>query len=218
MSAFLGPIHYWLYKKIRLVIDREELLYRRAYEMFDDLAEELYGTALSMYGRPLPADTDLGDIIDHNQIHNWLHHQIEVAEVREATFIKDLVDTLSEDGEECIFEVFYDHGNSCGHSAVDTLESDTASSIYKAMQNYYLNGMPCDASDPVFLEEDDEFVWSGTHQNQLENWKKAGANLSTMSRAYQHWFKGFVEAITPHFTFSVCEEFSARRYRIKRKP
>ena len=30
MSAFLGHIHFWLYKKIRLVIEREDLIYKEA--------------------------------------------------------------------------------------------------------------------------------------------------------------------------------------------
>ena len=29
MSAFIGPIHYWLYGKIRVVRQREDYLYKR---------------------------------------------------------------------------------------------------------------------------------------------------------------------------------------------
>lgn len=201
MSAFLGPIHFWLYKKIRLVIEREALLVAIAHEKVDDLAEELYDTALALYGAPIPEEEKLEAIIDHTQIHGWLQRQIEIAEVREASFIKDLIDTVPEEGMEALLTAFYTQGKGCGEEAKLQLEEDNAPALYKIMQNYYLNGMPCDAGDTIMENSLHCFSWEGSHGNQLSNWKKAGIDLSIMTKAYQEWFKGFIEGCSSHYSF-----------------
>ena len=42
MSAFLGHIHYWLYRKIQLLVERENLILEKTSKVVDDLAEELH--------------------------------------------------------------------------------------------------------------------------------------------------------------------------------
>ena len=37
----------------------------------------------------------------------------------------------------------------CGVVAQDNLEEHTAPAIYNALQNFYVNGMPCDGGDQV---------------------------------------------------------------------
>ncbi len=73
MSAVLGHIHFWLYKKIQLIAEREQLIKKEAQSRLDDLADELYATAIDLYGKPIPPDRQLDRIIDHNNIHGWLH-------------------------------------------------------------------------------------------------------------------------------------------------
>ena len=50
MSAVLGHIHFWLYKKIQLIAEREQLIKKEAQSRLDDLADELYATAIDLYG------------------------------------------------------------------------------------------------------------------------------------------------------------------------
>ena len=38
MSAFLGHIHYWLYRKIQLLVERENLILEKTTKVVDDLA------------------------------------------------------------------------------------------------------------------------------------------------------------------------------------
>ena len=46
MSTFIGSIHYWLYDKIRLVTQREEHIYQKAFEMWHN-SERDQGTGLA---------------------------------------------------------------------------------------------------------------------------------------------------------------------------
>lgn len=224
MSAFLGHIHYWLYRKIRLVIQRESLLLKEADVHFDGLGSELYESVTSMYGEPISEEVPLKTIIDHNNIHGWLHKEIATAEVREATFIKDLVDTMGDEGLTLVKDVFYKHGESCGTAARQELQNlfqtmddvnSKAGQIYKIMQNYYLNGMPCDGSDEILEENANHILWVGDHHLQRENWHKAALSQAIMTQAYQHWFKGFVSTIDEKATFNVQNKDGRQLYEIQ---
>ncbi|MDY3974506.1 hypothetical protein [uncultured Veillonella sp.] len=215
MSAFLGHIHYWLYKKIRLVIERENLILIEGEKRLDDLATELHNTAIDLYGAPISADEKLEDIIDHSNIHGWLHGQIETASVREGTFIKDLLDCGGSDAEEAIITAFTTQGTACGTVAKDQVNAITRpQEIYQIMQDYYLNGMPCDGGDDVISDSDTEFVWEGNHKNQVMNWSKSSVDQSFMRRAYQAWFKAFVEAVDLSYTFVADETTATPVYKI----
>lgn len=203
MSAVLGHIHHWLYKKIQLINKRELLIKEEAKQRLDDLADELHATAIDLYGKPIPADRQLDRIIDHSNIHGWLQKQLDTSSVREASFIKDLTDIGGDDGVDAVLEGFIKQGVMCGEEAKQTLAEQTAPAIYKVMQDYYVNGMPCDPSDTFTTQEETCVSWYGTHQNQIENWKKAGVNPIIMAAAYQAWFNAFVSTVAPGYTFTV---------------
>ena len=79
MSAFLAPIHYWLFNKIRQVEQREQKLFEQASEMCGSSAEELREQVWQSYGSPLP-EKDLSEMIDQSNIHGWLQKQINIVE------------------------------------------------------------------------------------------------------------------------------------------
>lgn len=215
MSAFLGHIHFWLYKKIRLLIEREQLILQEGEKRLDDLATELHNTATDLYGAPISADEKLEDIIDHGNIHGWLQGQIETASVREGTFIKDLLDCGGTDAEEAILAAFTTQGTACGTVAKEQVnEIHRPQEIYQIMQDYYLNGMPCDGGDDVLHDTDEAFSWEGSHKNQVTNWAKSGVNQDFLRLAYQAWFKAFVKAVDPAYTFVVELAATAPIYKI----
>ncbi len=215
MSAFLGKIHFWLYKKIRLVISREQLILTKAQLTLGDLADELHDSAVSIYGEPLPEEISLETVIDHSNIHGWLNSQIETASVREASFIKDLIDCGGDDGLQAVLDAFKEQGLACGTVAKDELSESNASLIYTSMQNYYLNGMPCDGGDTIVEDSPEQFQWIGSHDNQRLNWQKAGVDFSIMAQAYQAWFAGFVETASQNtYTFISQEKDGKPLYTI----
>ena len=87
MSAFLGPIHYWLYRKIQLqeaLIDH--ILDTAAQQGWDTLSAEKLNTACGAADlRPLE------EVIDQGNIHGWLHQKIGVSEVRLAYLVTELL-------------------------------------------------------------------------------------------------------------------------------
>lgn len=221
MSAFLGHIHYWLYRKIQLLVERENLILEKTRAVVDDLADELHAISEDTYGAPIDASKDLADLIDHNNIHGWLASQINVASVREAAFIKDMLDTNSGDDAihvvTAILDAFAVQGKACGVVAGESLEEHTAPAIYNALQNFYVNGMPCDGGDQIITDSADEYTWVGDHRHQADYWRKAGVDPQFMQLAYQTWFEAFVAAVDPNFELLTTEENGTRLYTIKKK-
>ena len=202
MSAFIGPIHYWLYGKIRVVRQREELIHQKASEMCGETADELKEQVMQSYGEPLP-DKDLSELIEHDNIHGWLQRQINVTESREAAFIKELLDTCGGAAEDLVGQAFREHGQTTGENAKASGKYDltTAPAIYKALNDYYLNGMPCDQGDMVVKSQADTLVWESGACLQEPNWKRVGIDSRIMSGFYQNWFEGFVSGINADYQF-----------------
>lgn len=202
MSAFLGYIHHWLYKKINLVVEREQLIYQKAEELCGSTAEELQSQVWQIYGAPV-TDAKLEDVIDHNNIHGWLQRQVTIAETREAALINELVDTCGDAARNIVKDAYQEHGNLCGQDAKqqDKYEVATANGIYQAIQDYLLNGMPCDQGDIVTTDEPGRVVWEGDVCLQERNWAKAGVDKKLMKELYQQWFTGFVKALNPDFSY-----------------
>ncbi|CUH97675.1 hypothetical protein P22_3810 [Propionispora sp. 2/2-37] len=203
MSAFLGHIHYWLYHKIRLVIEREQLVYETAAEACGETAEELQAQVWQSYGQPLP-DSDLSELIEHGNIHGWLQRQINIAESREAALIKELLDNCGPEAEDWIRYAFTQHGERCGRQAVQQhkYETERADGIFQALNDYLLNGMPCDQADSILVSNADTVVWESSICLQEPNWKRAGASGKIMKKLYQEWTAGFVQGINPDFYYS----------------
>lgn len=220
MSAFLGHIHYWLYKKIQLLVERENLILEKTRRVVDDLADELHEISIDTYGAPIDAATPLEGIIDHNNIHGWLSGQINVASVREAAFIKDMLDTNSGDDAvlvvAAILDAFAVQGKACGTVAKESLEDVNAPSIYNALQNFYVNGMPCDGGDQIIEDTADTFTWVGDHRLQSPYWRAAGVDPQFMQLAYQTWFEAFVKEIAPGFELLTTDDGAQRLYTIQR--
>ena len=208
MSAFLGHIHYWLYRKIQLLVERENLILEKTTKVVDDLAEELHSISVDTYGEPINPSIPLENIIDHNNIHGWLSNQINIASVREAAFIKDMLDTNADENAihvvTAILDAFAVQGQACGVVAQDSLEEHTAPAIYNALQNFYVDSA-------------DRFTWVGDHRLQAGYWRTAGVDPKFMMLAYQTWFEAFVKAIDPEFELITTEDNGTRLYTIAKK-
>lgn len=202
MSAFLAPIHYWLYTKIRHVIDREQMIFAEADNLCGGTAEEARAQAWQSYGAPLP-EADLAEYIDQSNIHGWLQRQINIAESREAAFIQAMVDNCGDAAIEVAKKAFREHGAHCArHAAAQgKYDTSTAPGIYKAINDYYLNGMPCDQADSIAENTPDKIVWESEVCLQEPNWKRAGADSKLMKDLYREWLTTFVNILNPGFAF-----------------
>lgn len=210
MSAFLGHIHYWLFNKIRLVIEREELIFQKAFAMCGCTAEELRSQVWETYGQPLPSN-DLAELIDHTNIHGWLQRQIQIAESREAAFAGALIENCGQMARELLAENFASHGLACGEQAKNQgkYSSDSAEGIYQAMQDYFLSGMPCDQLTTVTISTPAQLDWEANACPKQRIWELAGIEAKTMRDFYLKWMDGFVKGINPVYQHALMADIFA---------
>ena len=76
MSAFLAPIHTWVFSKILLAEDLELKLKKVYIDKYGDNAKDVIERSLA-YGNPIDTSKSIEDIIDVSNIHGWLSDKIE---------------------------------------------------------------------------------------------------------------------------------------------
>lgn len=166
MSAFLGPIHYWLYRKIQL---QESLTQALTSVLSEEeritLEKSLDAECGVVERRPLE------EVIDNGNIHGWLQGQIAIAEKRFAFAVTTILKKDSNQVEN-LKQVAYQMGQ--GNPLPDT---EDAQSIYRALNDVLLEGMPCDHVNQVLEQSEQRVVWNQTVDLHLPFWDEAGGNI-----------------------------------------
>ncbi|MDW7667436.1 MAG: hypothetical protein SCJ93_01315 [Bacillota bacterium] len=188
MSAFLGPIHYWLYNKVQW---HEELL----QEIVDNgnksgnntdilvyASKELYGERET---RPLAA------VIEEGNIHGWLQERIESLEYRMAYIITNL---LKEDALilEEIKEIYIKNGKKAYQSLDKKL--DSAEEVFKSVYDFLIDGMPCDRVNKPVESGEDYFKWLKPQCLHIRYWEAVGGDIEVYNKLRRVWIDAFVPA------------------------
>lgn len=177
MSAFLGPIHHWLFKKILIQETWIEEIYA--------LAEMNGWSALPKRGQGIQKGP-LEDIIDTGNIHGWLQEQVNYVEMGMAAVVTALV-SQDEERLEKIGELLYQDGES-----KMLLKGKSAREIYDSLNELLLDGMPCDRVNQIVSETECELVWEMTHDIHAPYWSETGGNVSHYFQLREKWIQGFI--------------------------
>ena len=195
MSAFLGPIHYWMYDKIKL---QEELLRRFAVKAEAEGWLDSVATFVNSETAPLE------EIIDEANIHGWLNSHIESAERRYAELTSKIL-ADHEDRLAVLQDIAYTLGEE--HCAEP---GSTASQCYKRIEDCTLNGMPCDGVNIVTDKSEEHFSWEQRFDVHGAYWIEAGGNAADYYALRQQLIAGilagtpFVLASPAPGTYSLC--------------
>ncbi|MDO4594650.1 MAG: hypothetical protein Q4B52_04660 [Tissierellia bacterium] len=128
MSSTLGPIHYMMYEKIKF----QDII--TDYLMDHDTRE------IDKIQKPVSTD-DLSSLIDQENIHGWLSSRIDMVEKRLALAFK-----LSKNPKQKMYEL--------GRKKGENKDFSSLSIIFKTLNYYLLDGMPCD--NGMMPQVDDE--------------------------------------------------------------
>lgn len=141
MSAFLAPIHFWMYDKILIA---QELTFKLEEKFLNkEEREEVESLFPGLYSK------DLEEVIDQSNIHGWLHTAVSNVEIRFAYIVKTLLDrgiSLEE-----IKKVAFEYGKSFPEQEVSSLKD-----AYELLMDILLDGLPCDVSISISREEENE--------------------------------------------------------------
>lgn len=152
MSAFLGPIHYWLYNKVTLQENLIEEIIELAKE--NNYDTELSETLANQFGKL--ENLPLEEIIDGSNIHGWLQEKIALSEHRLAYAVTSLLNQDSNRLDQ-LKKLFFNWGR---NHAVEP--SSTVEDAFKLLNDTLIDGMPCDWVNEVISESDEEVSWKRT--------------------------------------------------------
>ncbi len=163
MSAFLGPIHYWLYNKIQW----QEALTQEILCFAEGKGNTSLAIRLKDNYASLPTES-LEESIDPSNIHGWLQEKVDLVERRFAFVIETLLADSLISWDELI-EVAKTFGKT--HSELTS--TTTALEAYQYLNNQLLDGMPCDHVNRVISSSEEEVSWNRTKQLHTTYWSEA---------------------------------------------
>lgn len=181
MSAFLGPIHYWLYNKIKIQNNLVEEIISFAKENNIDIKNELDNKFGAIDTRPLE------ELIDTTNIHGWLQECVSVVEYRLAYAVTTL---LKEDNGNLdkLKELFYTNGVKASQ-----LEKEASlEKIFSEMNDTLLDGMPCDHANEVVSQDNNQVTWKRNVCVHGDYWNAVGGNILNYYTLREEFMKGLV--------------------------
>ena len=203
MSAFLGPIHHWLFKKIVLFEDLEKNIVSSISNEYDKKKVKEITTRLQdQYGDFIPQQP-LEELIDTDNIHGWLQSKISIAEIRQAATIREFIDVFGMDIVAKIKDVYKEQGMALGKELASNGSISNAMDLYKELNNFLLEGMPCDNVNNVVSSSDEEVKWQITQCLHRPYWDQVDMNANIMYNLRFTWIQNFIENANPNYTYDV---------------
>jgi len=202
MSAFLGPIHYWLYNKIK----RQQELVEELFLLGNEYGLSLEQECRTLYGNF--EKKSLEEMIDHHNIHGWLQERVSQVEYSYAYCITNLIKANSGIGAR-LETIHKTSGNKLAFRLKD--KNPNAIMIFKAISDNLLDGMPCDHANIVTEQSEDEIVWQRDRCVHSRYWDEIDGDVKVYYELRDAWLNGLVDELG----FSL-ERPDEKTYRIKR--
>lgn len=207
MSKFLAPIHDWLFNKIKVFEEIElKLISDLKTEQNIDI-QDIVLEKREKYGGLIPNEP-LENLIDTNNIHGWLQEKINIIETRQSAIITESIEKYGEKALETIKKSYASIGEKYGKIAKETIKITDAPTMYKVLNNYILEGMPCDHVDSIVEEKEESIIWNTTTCLHKKYWDKVKGNVALYYDLREIFITNFVKNANPDFsyTFEILNE------------
>lgn len=204
MSAFLAPIHTWLFNKIILAEELEKSLQEAYIDKYNDIAKDVVEKSLA-YGSPIDTTKKIEDIIDTSNIHGWLQDKITKVETRTAYIITEMVKKYEQEAENIAKECFAAQGKAVGETSREKGILEIPEELFNALNNYLLEGMPCDRVTRIIKSEGSIFEWETTSCIHKGYWEKISGDVNVFYNLRHIWIKAFIESSNGEFTYNFIE-------------
>lgn len=199
MSLFLGKIHYWLFNKIQWFEILEEDIIEVAKEE-GIYTDEIRDKINKRYGEKLP-NKPLEDMIDTGNIHGWLQSKINSAEGRMAAWISEIINN-SEKGINKIERVYINQGIKAAREVVAEGKSfEKAEELYNLMNDYILDGMPCDRVNEIIDSSEERIKWTRRICVHKDIWNAENIDVKYFYDFRGLWIKAFISELNKDFEY-----------------
>ncbi len=199
MSAFLGPIHHWMFNNIKAVESRAFAIASAVENSGDETIAMAVKNILDEYGERFEGK-DLAEFVGNSPIHQFISGMLSKTEVFEAQIV------AAADGKfDLILEVAFNHGKGAAAKALDGKDQkpENLNGIEQYIRENQLEGMPCDPSGTFEQLSESSLIYSHTTCNHLQNWGYADVDKEKMCKLTCEWLKGFTQGLNGGVSFSV---------------
>ncbi len=200
MSAFLGPIHNWLFGKIvfqNQLVEKIVEFGAKNNWLDDTIHVDRYGVL---------EQGALEDIVDESNIHGWLQERVDLVENKLAYIVTAFTDGHPERIMD-ICDVVYAYGKEQTH---DTFAD--ATEIYRHLEAILLNGMPCDHVNRVIDQSAEHVVWEQVVNIHEKYWTVCHGNIEYYDTIRESLITGILEpagyalAVTGDHVYEIKKE------------
>ena len=202
MSLFLAPIHSWLFNKIRLYEELEQNVINSHLETFGEDVKSILNEGINKYGDFLE-EKPLEELIDLSNIHGWLQGRIQTEESRSAYVFGKLYEKYGEQSKEITIKEFEKQAAQCAENESGL---EVPEDVYATLNNYILEGMPCDRVNSVTEKDDNHLVYLQSSCIHRQNFELGQGNLEYMYELRDVWVKSFIENLSPKYTYNIKRE------------
>ena len=175
MSAFLAPIHTWLFNKIKLAQDLEKDIVNLHIDKFKESAIKIEKEANDIYGQYIE-DKPLEDLIDVSNIHGWLQDRIKEVESKSAYIITKYYDMYNEESKALTESAYISQAIKCAQN--ENNKSNSPENAYISLNNYILSGMPCDRANSVTEKNEDYIIYEPSARRPLSSFQNEVLKVS----------------------------------------
>ncbi len=195
MSAVLGPIHEWMYGKIKTQENITKAVYTYAIENGWDSSDSSK-TLADYVKEEFPR---LEEAIDLGNIHGSLAGMIDGAESRYANLVANILkgdDSRIQNIEHAVYE--FGVANSIG-------KQNSASDAYEKINEKVLDGMPCDRCMEIVDISNENVKINRAEDLHGMFWEAAGLSRDV----YYRLRKAFIEGLMTNSGYSYKEDGDA---------
>lgn len=204
MSLYLGKVHYWLFNKILWFEGLENEIITLAKDEgldIDNLSKEIN----DKYGEQTPKLT-LEEMIDTTNIHGWLQEKINSAEGRMAAWTTKVLNNNKEVTSK-MENIYTNQGIKAALEVKEKgIELTTAVDIFNSINDYILDGMPCDRVNEVVTSEENIVQWKRRVCVHEHIWSNAQGDVSYFYKLRSLWIEAFVSEVNSNFKYIERED------------
>lgn len=200
MSLFLGPIHHWLFNKILLFQDLEKSIISNTENELNINIKDMVNEIRNVHGQLLE-DKPLEELIDEQNIHNWLHERISECELRHAELVTKLLEKHKDEAFNIIKKTYENQALICADDAKTKSSHQTPNDIFTSINNYILDGMPCDNVKCITINEDNLLQWKVEKCLHKKYWDKINGDINVFYKLRAIWISQFVKNINPSLSY-----------------
>lgn len=199
MSATLGPIHYWLYNKIKVQngIVEDIISFTENQKSNLELRNILDQQFKSIEIQPLE------NLVDTTNIHGWLQECVSIVEYRLAYSVTALLKEQS-DTIVTLKELF----RNAGIRATSLNKDASISEIYQKLGDTLLDGMPCDHANTVVSQDKEAVIWKKNVCVHEQYWVSVGGDVQNYYMLREEFIKGMLS--NTDATFEKIDEITSK--------